>query len=152
MATAARNCGVACNILVGWSLYCLAAEKVSVRVGRAGEYLAAAVLEQFGAQVAVVRGDSFDLAAWHNSKVLRVEVKTCSRPSKYRPNNYHFTTSSGASPRRVIDRCDIVAFVALDIRRVIFMPIAQVTAKTTWINAAIFSIENEIDKFLSATR
>ena len=126
---------------------------MSTRVGRAGDYLVASALEQIGVQVAVVHADNFDLCAWTTGDVYRIECKASMRKSKQRPNAYHFQTRSGGLKRALTTgSCDIVAFVALDIRMGHFRHISIVRATSTLVSLQQFTAENEIDSWLAATR
>ena len=124
---------------------------MSTRVGRAGEYLVACCLEQLGAQIAVVHADNFDLCAWVADDVFRVEVKTSADFDQQQPSTYHFSTRSGRD-RRPISHCDVVAFAALNLRRVHFRHVDLVTGTSTRIPSKQFSMQHELDTWLAATR
>ncbi len=124
---------------------------MSSRVGRAGEYLVACSLEQIGVQIAVVHADHFDLVAWHHDDVWRVEVKTSGDFDLQRPNSFHYKTRTGIE-RRPLSHCDVVAFVALNLRRVHFRHVDLVRGTSTRITASVFTEQKELDSWLTATR
>ena len=124
---------------------------MSSRVGRAGEYLAACSLEHLGVQVSIVHAANFDLVAWHGDDVWRVEVKTSADYALQRPSTFHFMTRSGRD-RRPLSNCDVVAFVALNLRLVLFRHVSLVTGTSTRISGNQFSAQRELDTWLTATR
>lgn len=124
---------------------------MSTRVGRAGEYLVACCLEQLGAQISVVHADNFDLCAWVGDDVFRVEVKTSADFDAQRPTTFHYKTRSGRD-HRPLSHCDVVAFAALNLRRVHFRHVSLVTGTSTRIPANQFSAQHELDSWLAATR
>jgi len=92
--------------------------------GRIGEYLAASVIEQQGWNCLFCPAEGFDLVATYNDRFLRVQVKATMSPDRAR-NSYRFTCSTGSKNKRLLlpTSADIIALVAINIRRVYFMPV-----------------------------
>ena len=125
---------------------------MSSRVGRAGEPLVAGSREQIGVQCAIARSDAFDIVAWTGAQdVWRVEVKTSANFDLQRPNTFHFKTRTGRD-RRPLSHCDVVAFVALNLRRVHFRHIDAVRGTSTRVASTVFTEQKELDSWLQATR
>ena len=124
---------------------------MSSRVGRAGEYLVACSLEQIGVQISIVHAANFDLVAWHHDDVWRVEVKTSGDFDNQRPGTFHYKTRTGID-RRPLSHCDVVAFVSLNLRLVLYRHVSLVTGTSTRISGNQFSAQRELDTWLTATR
>lgn len=98
---------------------------MSTRVGRVGEYYAAAALEFYGADVAVVRNEGADIIAFLDGESFRVEVKSAGKTDEY-GKRYAFLVVCGSAKRPLTtDDCDIVALVAIPERHVIFRPVTD---------------------------
>ena len=95
------------------------------KIGRVGEFFVAYVLERHGVECHHV--DRFGMDLWcrlPNERLVTVEVKTSTgarRRGGHRPAYFFSTNSRNA---------DWYAFVALDIERVLFVPMNEVTAVT----------------------
>lgn len=73
--------------------------------------------------------DGFDLVATHEDKFIRIQVKAAGAPE--RRGNYRFGCVSGGDKKKLTtSSADIVALVAIDIRRVYFMPVKFISAST----------------------
>ena len=92
----------------------------SVVKGRIGELLAAAAIEQCGWHTLLTPMDHIDLVAMRGSKFMRVQVKSAN--SRPRGNKVMFGYMTRTNHNEVLnsDYIDIVAFVALNLRRVLF--------------------------------
>jgi len=106
---------------------------MSQAVGQAGEHLAAAVLIELGVQTMVSPTEGADLLAFDTGQYWRIEVKTANRLEKRDRTLFHFGTARGSRVKTKItsETCDIVALVALPLRRVIFRHIKLITSKST---------------------
>jgi hypothetical protein len=106
---------------------------MSQTVGQAGEHLAAAVLIELGVQTMVSPTEGADLLAFTGGKYWRVEVKTANRLEVRDRTLFHFGTARGSKVKSKItsETCDIVALVALPLRRVIFRNVNAITSKST---------------------
>ena len=95
------------------------------QTGRAGEALTAYYLELHGIQAEVVRGVGADIWCRRSDGTLfTCEVKTCAVP--YMNSSSCVNTSYKYHIHSVEQRrCDIHAFVALDLRSVVFMPTSE---------------------------
>lgn len=110
-------------------------------IGRAGEFLVAAELEQRG--IRCHRVDMQDDDLWvksSNGELLTLQVKTTYEPrsDRSRPLNYAFTRADGDA--------QIFAYVAMDIR--LFILRGPPTGKTVRIKPADFTQQNMDDSIL----
>jgi len=116
-------------------------------IGRAGEFLVAAELEQRG--IRCHRVDMQDDDLWVKSSsgdLLTLQVKTTyePRPDRGRPLNYAFTRADGDA--------QIFAYVAMDIR--LFILRGKPTGKTVRIKPADFTqqaMDGSILRFLGGS-
>lgn len=101
-------------------------------VGTAGEYIVCADLLLAG--FSAFRADQaapYDVAVDIGQRLVRIQVKSTRAPRRYQQVKqrhvvgYTWNTRAGKGARRTIrkDAIDIVALVALDIRRVAYVPI-----------------------------
>lgn len=80
------------------------------QTGRVGELMVAMNLERMGIRCSIVNLDGIDIIAYVD-KPIQIEVKSKSRIDGLR-NTYAFKTNSHI--------CDMYAFVALDLERIVF--------------------------------
>ena len=108
--------------------------QTNVQIGQSGDFLTAAVLAGFGVDCDVVNKVGFDILARHADKWIRVEVKSTRTRQRDR-RCYTWKTCQGNNKKSVMraDRCDIVALAALDVRKVVFRHISEITCMTTHI-------------------
>ena len=116
------------------------------KIGRVGEFFVAYVLERHGVECHHV--DRFGMDLWcrlPNEQLVTVEVKTSTgarRRGAHLPAYFFSTNSRNA---------DWYAFVALDIERVLFVPMNEVTAVTLRIKPYDFIEERcveSVERFL----
>lgn len=89
--------------------------------GRMGELLAAAAIEQRGWLAVSATVDHIDIVALRDGDVLRVQVKASTlRVGNHRSPHYMVQPFTKASNSLSPEHVDILAVVALDIRKVIF--------------------------------
>jgi len=108
-------------------------ERTAVKTGRAGELLAAGIIEQSGYRAILCQQQDFDLLVMADGgEMYRCEVKTSSRPTFDKSNarckpRYRWATARGSKSKMRLDpdAVDILCLVALDIRRVYFRPVFQ---------------------------
>lgn len=108
-------------------------ERTAVKTGRAGELLAAGIIEQSGYRAILCQQQDFDLLVMSDGgEMYRCEVKTSSRATIDRANSkyksrYRWSTARGTKSKMRLDpdAVDILCLVALDIRRVYFRPVFQ---------------------------
>ena len=108
-------------------------ERTAVKTGRAGELLAAGIIEQSGYRAILCQQQDFDLLVMADGgKMYRCEVKTSSRPTIDKKNakckpRYRWATARGSKAKLRLDpdAVDVLCLVALDIRRVYFRPVFQ---------------------------
>lgn len=105
----------------------------AVQIGKIGEHIACAIIEQIGYRANIVNQTGFDLVFFDDNNLSwRVEVKSCSTKEKTQPR-WMFMTSKGSGAKKLLseDDCDIVALVAIDERRVCFRHVRQLKNKRT---------------------
>lgn len=110
------------------------------KIGRVGEFFVAYVLERHGVECHHV--DRFGMDLWcrlPDERLVTVEVKTCTSPrirGAHLPNYYFSTNSRNA---------DWYALVALDIERVVFIPMHKIAAKSLRIKPRDFTEERCVE-------
>jgi hypothetical protein len=115
-------------------------------IGTAGELYTAFELTMMGMECDLVKQDGTDVVVIKGDGVhvaQRVEVKTCTYIDR---NYYNFTISKGGEKRPYTkEDCDIIALVALQERKIQFLPVSKVTKiKTKKINVDLFRRDEEI--------
>ena len=129
-----------------------------LKLGRIGELLAAAVLEQGGYSATIVGGNKYDILATTDDDVFRVQVKSTRRPTSEhgrKKSSYVFRTGHGRSSKNAYKKntIDMYALVALDIRRVLFLPSQDIQVVTKRIEPEIFTGENaELHSLVEAVK
>lgn len=119
--------------------------------GRAGEFLACAALAELGVVAYHVPSPGFDVIAQVGTRLLRVQVKARSKVTVNGDGiiggTYGFSTSvedrktQGRGKRTLsIDECDVVACVAMDLRRVLFLHISDISASSSAISRREFEM------------
>jgi len=105
----------------------------------AGEFIAAAALVELGAQTMWSPVAGCDLLCYDEG-FYRVEVKTAGARDRQRPTMFRWATSRGSKNkwRVTIEFCDVVALVALPVRRVVFRNTNAITGKNTSLSAKHF--------------
>ena len=105
---------------------------MSLRPGRVGDLIAASVIESFGADVAIVNREGYDLLVDWEGRWLKVEVKSTTA-KEVRRNCWTFRTASGSKAKKIIKatNVDIVALVSIPRRKVAFKHISQIKSVTT---------------------
>ena len=79
----------------------------------------------------MVDTEGMDILASRGRDFLRIQVKS-SNSYKNDKNGYQWQTNKGGKKERLnIDDCDIVALVALDIRRIFYMHVSQLIRNRT---------------------
>ncbi len=119
----------------------------ALQIGRIGEYLAAAVLEQMGFDVIVISGKKYDLLVTAKEKIYRVQVKATSRTNitnRAKSPSYEFKTSHGSTGKKLYaaSELDIFALVAIDIRKVLFHSVKSIKAVTKRIPPSEYVSDN----------
>ena len=112
----------------------------ALTIGRAGELVASAALEMLGYQATPVPNRKYDLLVDCGDRFLRVQVKA-TMETETRASNYVFKTAHGASSKQKYqaDHLDVFACVALDLRRVVFVPREAVSTVTLRIPGIRFT-------------
>jgi hypothetical protein len=137
----------------------VATEKIAVKTGRAGELIAAGVVETVGHRAILCQQQDFDLLIMSDyGQTYRCEVKTSSQPTVDKQNakckpRYRWSTARGskAKVRLNPDAVDVLCLVALDIRRVYFKPVFRHRSVRTNLNISTMLDNDEriqLDKTL----
>ena len=117
---------------------------MSLRTGRVGDLIAASVIESFGADVAIVNREGYDLLVDWEGRWLKVEVKATTA-KEARRNCWTFRTASGSKAKKIIKAAnvDIVALVSIPRRKVAFKHISQIKSVTTRVFEDTFQALDE---------
>lgn len=107
-----------------------------LQLGKAAEHLVVCdlILKGYNAFLAD-QGLPFDVVVViEGARLLRVQVKSTSKlitTKKNKRHHYRFGLRTAKKGSRIVsvDGCDVVAFVALDIKTVGYVPIVQLTSK-----------------------
>lgn len=94
------------------------------KTGRAGELLAAGMIEGFGCRAILCQQENFDMLIVRDGEFYRCEVKTASRPNHHRSHfRYSYSTCTGSKEKKPINpnHVDIICLVALDVRKCYFI-------------------------------
>ena len=111
-----------------------------LQTGKAGEHLVCFDLIMQGYNVFLAdQGLPFDIILEKDSKLLRIQVKSTLHLVTYTNAHsvYRFGLRQGAgnkSRARTADEVDYYAFVALDIKKIAYIPIKNLLGKTTKTN------------------
>ena len=107
-------------------------------IGRAGEFLAAYILETHGIEVHHVDRAGADLWCKVQGSIITVQVKACQAPSQNNERSFLYYTYSTRNPV-----ADWYCFVALDRELLLVRPVALITATTTRIAPPEFNEANQ---------
>lgn len=99
-------------------------------IGTAGEHLACSVLFGFGWSPAIIDAEGMDILATKDQSFLRIQVKSTLRMLDGWSYQWQVSKSLPKKPL-TIDDCDIVACVALDIRKIAFFHISLIDQQLT---------------------
>jgi hypothetical protein len=113
-----------------------------LQTGKAGEHLVCFDLITQGYNAFLAdQGLPFDVVVENNGSLLRIQVKTTQSVHDYgmSKNVYRFGTRKGKGSRtRTNAACvDYYAFVAMDIKTIAYLPIAQLLTRTSTIKQTI---------------
>ena len=110
----------------------------NLATGKIGEHICMVTLMKMGVACEIVNLETMDIVAHVDEQMLRIQVKTSvlkrnrrSRPGGGTPG-YQFATCYGGS-KKTLDssHCDIIAFVAFEAEKVLFMPISCLRGQVT---------------------
>ena len=73
--------------------------KNEISIGRAGELLAASIVETFGYRTALCQQQGLDMILIDGNDYYKCEVKATKTLSKDKVKRYAFTTSTGTKPK-----------------------------------------------------
>lgn len=81
--------------------------------------------------MAIINADGHDMVAIKDGVTLRIQSKATGKP--YMGKRYEWSCSA-SRPKRPLTKADtdLVAFVALDVRRCVFMPIEELDQQVTY--------------------
>src|SRR3990167_1308328 len=146
-----------------WSTLQRRADNMNISVhnerGKAAEYLVAANRILQDVPATIIHGAwPYDLLAVVNGNLIRIQVKSTDRAKSWTraKNVYRFGLRSGNHGDRRISAefVDVIAFVALDIRKVAYFHIGELTARTGHMKQTVdlrISSDYEGRKYSNAT-
>jgi len=118
--------------------------------GKHGEYIAAAALHKLGEKCEIINLGTVDIAVDKQDQgLVRLQVKSSLYKTKdsRHAKGYQFFTAHGLKKRPLTkDHCDIIAFVAIDLERVIFEPITKIAGQVTKRFARAKFLKDELEK------
>lgn len=105
----------------------------NLEAGKLGEHICMVHLMKLGIPCELIHLDTTDIVVRIDNTLLRVQVKSSAlKWNGDRKKSYQFSTAhSGKKKPLTKDQCDIVAFVALDCERVMFVPVEYVRGQVT---------------------
>ena len=107
----------------------------ALQTGDIGEHVCAVCLLEMGIDCKIVNVGTTDILATVDDAFIRIQVKGSGFHTRSDVKNgtpyYHFSTALGLKKEAITHKhCDVVALVALDIKRIIFsMPILKVSTR-----------------------
>lgn len=121
----------------------------ALQKGDIGEYVCAICLLEMGVDCKIVNVGATDILATINNKFIRVQVKSSYHHNRNDVKNgtpfYRFSTALGKNKTPITkEHCDIVALVALDIKKVIFSaPLNKASTKRIRSKFLIPNVEKD---------
>lgn len=123
-----------------------------LQLGKAGEHMVCSdlILQGYSAFLAD-QGLPYDVLIDKNGKLKRIQVKSTSKLSSWTKskNVYRFGTrrAKGGKARVTKAEVDYYAFVALDIKKVAYIPISEMISKTGFVIQTIDLREKDYEKY-----
>jgi hypothetical protein len=114
-------------------------KRQSTDIGRAGEFLAAYILETHGVEVHHVDRAGADLWCKVRGSIITVQVKTCQQPKPTRKSSSARYYSYLARTKDV----DWYCFVALDRELLLMRPVSAILSKTLRLTPSEFNEANQ---------
>lgn len=110
----------------------------NLETGKIGEHICMVTLMKLGVACEIVNLETMDIVAHVDEQMLRIQVKTSVLKRNRRERigggspGYQFATCYGGS-KKTLDssHCDIIAFVAFESEKVLFMPISCLKGQVT---------------------
>jgi len=99
-------------------------------IGTAGEHLTCSVLFTFGWSPSIIDAEGMDIVAVKNQEIIRVQVKSTLKNLDGYSYQWQVNKSLPKRPLTIED-CDIVACVALDLRKIAFFHIDIISKQIT---------------------
>lgn len=93
--------------------------------------MTAAALILQGWHPAIINADGHDIIAVRDCETVRVQCKATQKPFKHNQYQWSCSASKPKRPLSIAD-CDVVSFVALDLRRAYFVPVQRVDQQITF--------------------
>ena len=96
-----------------------------LKTGKVGEIITLLRLTQIGKQADIVHVAGSDILVVDGKRTWRVQVKSSHLKRNKKTLGYQFCVSKGLKPKRSLtyEDCDIVALVAIEQERVMFVPV-----------------------------
>lgn len=123
-----------------------------LQIGKAGEHLVCCdlILQGFNAFLAD-QGLPFDILIENDGRLQKIQVRSTSKKKSYAraKNVYRFGTRRGKGGiTRVREaEVDYYAFVALDIMKIVYLPISKMLAKTGRVKQTVDFREAHFEKY-----
>ena len=123
-----------------------------LQIGKAGEHLVCfdLIMQGYNAFLAD-QGLPFDILIERQGKLLRVQVRSTSqkRTCGKSKNIYRFGTRKGKGTITRVRKAEVdyYAFVALDIKRIAYVPISKMLAKTGKVKQTVDFREVHFEKY-----
>tara|TARA_S200002703_G_C3739928_1_gene227537 strand:- start:408 stop:908 length:501 start_codon:yes stop_codon:yes gene_type:complete len=107
----------------------------NLRIGKIGEYLTASSLESLNVKCDIVSQEGFDILAYTNGIIIRVQVKStaCPRLNSKKEKRKKYIFLCAKSTKKIIlteDDCDVIALVAVDLKKVLYIPVTSLMGAT----------------------
>jgi hypothetical protein len=100
-------------------------------IGAAGEYLACSIICSYGWAASLVDAEGYDIIATRGRDIMRVQAKT-TRIVQRAGRGYQWQVCRGGQKQALtIDDCDVVALVALDVRKLAFIAVGELNGQLT---------------------
>lgn len=122
-------------------------QRQNIRIGRIGEYLAAASLESLSVKCDIVSQEGFDILAYTNGIIIRVQVKStiCPRLSNKKDKSERYSFLCAKTTRKIKlteEDCDIIALVAVDVKKILYIPVTRLTGANYRLRPEVFESRN----------
>ena len=100
-------------------------------IGAAGEYLACSIICAYGWSASLVDTEGYDIIATRGRDIMRVQVKT-TRIAQRAGQGYQWQVCKGGQKQTLtLNDCDVVALVALDVRKSVFIAVDELNGQLT---------------------
>lgn len=116
-------------------------------IGAAGEHLTCTYLIENGWRSVMLNAEAFDIVAVKNDKHIRVQVKTTLQ--ERRPNSFQWSIATGNKQNKKpikVGSCDVVALVALNIKRALFLTVPDLNNQVTMRKKRQYMLSENLER------